>query len=186
MSDSHAHNFDVSTSHVVAVDAEPATVLAGLDRLELADPVARTIELLGAAHRVALEPSPLAPANGTERVYGLAWRIDGGAAECVPAAQLAGFRAPGYVKVIWDVRVTGDADTGSYVSATTRFVATDDAARERLRAAWRLVGPLSADLAKRVLASVKRIAERDDDPVVTGSASGFPAPARRIALCTAA
>jgi hypothetical protein len=186
MIDAHAPTFDVTTSHVVAVDASPDAVLAGLDSLELAPPVARTIEMLGSAHRLALAPSPLAPSRGPERIYGLAWRVGGGAAEHIPARALGGFAEPGYVKVIWDVRVKNDPDAGTYVSTTTRFVATDDAARERLRGAWRVLGPMAADLAKRTLASIKHVAERGSEPLAYGSVSGFPAPAVRAALASVA
>jgi hypothetical protein len=42
---------------------------------------------------------------------------------------------------------------------TTRFVSTDHASRERLRAAWRVLGPVAAALSKRALSAVKRSAE---------------------------
>jgi hypothetical protein len=174
MIDAHAPTFDVSTSYVVSVDAEPAAVLAGLDGLALAQPVARTIALFGATERFALEPSALEPATGRERVYGLAWSVDGATAP-VPAGELHALDEPGYIKVFWDVRVNGDRDTGTYVSTTTRFVATDATARHRLLSAWRVLGPVSADLARRALASIKRAAEGAGEPVVYGAVSGFPA-----------
>lgn len=186
MIDAHAPTFDVTTSHVVAVDAPPDTVLAGLDSLELAQPIARTIELLGTAHRIALDPSPLTPSGGRERVYGLAWRVGGESAERIPARALGAFAEPGYVKVIWDVRVHHDQDAGTYLSTTTRFVATDEGARERLRSAWRVLGPMSADLAKRALASIKHVAERGGEPVAHGSVTGFPVPTARAALASVA
>ena len=186
MIDAHAPTFDVTTSHVVAVDASPDSVLAGLDSLELAQPVARTIESLGTAHRVALDPSPLTPAHGRERVYGLVWRVGDAPAERIAPRAVGAFSEPGYVKVIWDVRVNHDPDAGTYVSTTTRFVATDDKARERLRSAWRVLGPMSADLAKRALASIKYVAERGGEPLAFGSVSGFPAPAARAVLASVA
>jgi hypothetical protein len=182
MIDSHAHTFDVSTSHVVAVDAEPDAVLAGLDSLDLARPAAETIALLGGADRVALEPSALEPAAGRARVYGLVFRVDGGAAQPVPADAFGTFAADGYLKVVWDVQVSGDGERGSYVTTTTRFMATDDSARERLRSAWRVLGPISADLARRALASIKRAAENVGEPITYGTLSGFPAPPARTAL----
>jgi hypothetical protein len=172
----HAPSFHVTTSYVVAVDAEPEAVLDGIDHLDLARPIAATIRLLGATDRIALAPAALdAPGDG-ERVYGLAWRAgdSGGEAELVSSRDLATFDAPGYVKAIWDVRVKGDGDGGAYVSTTVRFIATDEAARAELRAAWRLLGPISADLARRALASLKRIAERAGEPVAYGRAAGFP------------
>jgi hypothetical protein len=185
MIDSHAPTFDVSSSHVVAVDAKPAAVLAALDHLGLARSVARTIALFGATQRFALEPSSLEPATGAERVYGLAWSVDRPAAP-VPAAELRALDAPGYIKVIWDVRVSGDAEIGTYVSTTTRFVATDATARHRLLSAWRVLGPMSADLARRGLASIKRAAEGAREPIVYGAVSGFPAVGPPTALPRAA
>jgi hypothetical protein len=183
MIDSHAHTYDVSTSHVVAVDAEPEAVLAGLDSLALTGAVTETIALLGAADRIALAPSPLEPAAGRARVYGLAWKLDDATAvEPVPGPQLGAFSAPGYLKVVWDVQVAGDGDGGSYVTTTTRFVATDEAARQRLRSSWRVLGPLSADLARRALGSLKRLAEGTGEPVTYGIVAGFPRPVRGVAL----
>lgn len=183
MIDSHAHTYDVSTSHVVAVDAKPDAVLAGLDSLALTAPVTETIALLGCTGRIALAPSPLEPAAGCERVYGLAWKVDDHAGdEPVAARRLGAFSAPGYLKVIWDVRVAGDGDGGSYVTTTTRFVATDESARERLRSSWRVLGPLSADLARRALGSLKRLAEGTGEPVTYGTVAGFPPPLRNVAL----
>lgn len=186
MIDAHAPTFDVTTSHVVAVDAPPDAVIAGLDSLELAQPVARTIELLGSARRVALEPTPLVPARGSERVYGLAWHVGRGATARVPAGSLGAFAEPGYVKVIWDVRVKSLEDVGTYVSTTTRFVATDETARDRLLGAWRVLGPMSSDLAKRALASVKHIAERRSEPLAYGAISGFPRPTPQPSLARVA
>jgi hypothetical protein len=186
MIDAHAPTFDVSTSHVVAVDAPPDAVIAGLDGLALAPPVARTVELLGSTDRIALGPTPLAPGHGPERIYGLAWHVGRGKAKRVPAPALGAFAEPGYVKVIWDVRVKAIDDLGTYVSTTTRFVATDETARDRLLGAWRVLGPMSADLAKRALASIKSIAEGRAEPLAYGAVSGFPRPATQPSLARVA
>ena len=70
---------------------------------------------------------------------------------------------PGYVKVIWDVRVAPGPESGTTLSMTTRFVSTDRASRESLRAAWGVLGPVAAALSKRALAAVKRHAEDQDE-----------------------
>ena len=70
---------------------------------------------------------------------------------------------PGYVKVIWDVRVEPGPESGTTLSMTTRFVSTDHSSRESLRAAWGVLGPASAALSKRALAAVKRYAEDQDE-----------------------
>jgi hypothetical protein len=71
--------------------------------------------------------------------------------------------AAGSAKVIWDVRVEPGPESGTTLSMTTRFVSTDHSSRGRLRAAWTVVGPVSAALSKRALAAVKRCAEYQDE-----------------------
>ena len=93
------------------------------------------------AGRLALAPARLGSREG-EHVYGM---------------------AAGSLNVIWDVRVEPGPDSGTTLSMTTRFVCTDHASRERLRAAWAVVGPASAALSKRALAAVKRHAEFGDE-----------------------
>jgi hypothetical protein len=67
------------------------------------------------------------------------------------------------VKVIWDLRVEPGPESGTALSMTTRFISTDHFSRERLGAAWGVVGPVSAALSKRALAAVKRYAEDRDE-----------------------
>jgi hypothetical protein len=128
--DTHAHTFDVSDTRVVPVDAQPAAVLAAVERVELSRTVVRAIEALGLADRLALSPTRLESRSGGEHVYGMAGRLDGVPAERVDPHDLG-----------------------------ARFVCTDNASRERLRAAWGALGPASAALSKRALAAVKRYAE---------------------------
>jgi hypothetical protein len=139
--DTYARTFDVSDTRVVLVDASPEAVLAAGERLEIVRTVGQAIEALGLADRLALAPTLLESRDG-EHVYGM------------PAAS---------VKVIWDVRVEPGPDSGTTLSMTARFVSTDHSSRERLRAAWPIVGPVSAALSKRALAEVTRHAEDHDE-----------------------
>ena len=158
--DAYAHSFDLTETRVVLVDAHPAAVRGAVERLELARTVVQAIDALGLEHQLALAPTRLA----TGHVYGMAGRLDGMPAETVDAHDLGAFDRPGYVKVIWDLRVEAGGETGAILSTTTRFVATDPCSRKRLWAAWGLLGPVSAALSKRALAAVKRFAEEQDEP----------------------
>jgi hypothetical protein len=167
--DTYAHTFDVTETHVVLVDAHPAAVFGAVERLALAHAVVQAIEALGLTDRLALAPTRLGSGNGEEHVYGMAGRLDGVPAVRVDPHDLGAFDRPGYVKVIWDVRVEAGGETGTILSTTTRFVSTDHASRERLGAAWGVLGPVSAALSKRALAAVKRYAEDQDELPTLGS-----------------
>jgi hypothetical protein len=148
--DTYARKFDVTDTRVVLVDASPAAVYAAGERLALAHTVGRAIDALGVADHLVLAPTRLESREG-EHLYGMAARLDGAP------------ESPGYVKVIWDVRVEPGAESGATLSMTTRFVSTDRASRERLGAAWGVLGPVAAALSRRVLATVKQYAEDQDE-----------------------
>jgi hypothetical protein len=167
--DTYARTFDVSETRVVLVDAHPAAVFGAVERLEPARTVVHAIEAVGLADRLALAPTRLASAKGEEHVYGMAGRLDGVPAERIDPHDPGAFDRPGYVKVIWDVRVEAGDETGT-MSTTTRFVSTDHSSRERLGAAWGVLGPVSAALSKRALSAVKRYAEDQDELPSLGSA----------------
>jgi hypothetical protein len=173
--DTYSHPFEVTETRVVLVDADPGAVLGAAERVDLGRTVAQAIEALGVGDRLALAPARLEAGSGREHVYGMALRVDGGPAERVNPHQLRAFDRPGYVKVIWDVRVEAGGETGTLLSTTTRFVSTDHESRERLEAAWGVLGMASAALSKRALAAIKRYAEdREERPrfdPVEGSAS---------------
>jgi hypothetical protein len=147
----------------VVVDTDTSTVLAGLARLPLIVPAMTAVKALEIADRLAFGPAALAPRTGHEQVYGLVWRLTPGPPEQLESRDVGAFTSPGYVKVIWDVQVHAGADTGATLASTTRFIATDDTARERLMAAWALVGPVSSALSKRALATLRNYAEENDE-----------------------
>jgi hypothetical protein len=156
--DTYARTFDVTDTRVVLVDASPAAVLAAGERVELAHTVGQAVEALGLADRVVLAPTRLGSREG-EHVFGMAARLDGAPDR------------PGYVKVFWDVRVQPGAESGTTVSMTTRFVATDDSSREGLRAAWGVLGPVAAALTKQALSAVRRYAEEKDALLQRGAST---------------
>jgi hypothetical protein len=157
--DTYSHPFEVTETRVVLVDADPGAVLGAAERIDLGRTVAQAIEALGVGDRLALPPARLEAGSGREHVYGMALRVDGGPAERVNPHQLRAFDRPGYVKVIWDVRVEAGGETGTLLSTTTRFVSTDHESHERLEAAWGVLGMASVALSKRALAAIKRSAE---------------------------
>jgi hypothetical protein len=160
--DDFTDTFDVTDTFVLAVEAESNTLWEALDRLALTNSTARALHALGVADRVALGPALLASTRGTELVFGLVWRVEG-PAEPIDPSDLQAFDTPGYVKVIWDVRVQASTSGGSYLSTTTRFAATDEVTRARLLAGWGVIGLLTKSLAQRTLAAVKAYAEDSDE-----------------------
>jgi hypothetical protein len=160
--DAYARPFDITQTQVVLVDAHPATVAAGLQRLPLSNPVAEAIEALGLAGRLTAGPAQLAARGEYERVYGLVWRLAPGRPVWLQPRDIGGFAAPGHVKVIWDVDVRVGALDGAVLASTTRFLATDDFARARLLTAWGLIGTVATALSKRALATLQGYAEHDE------------------------
>jgi len=142
--DTHAPAYEVTNTYVVVIDAEPGTVVAGVNRLDL-----------------GTKPAPVRLPGGDahERVHELTWRVDG----CLSR-----------IRAIWDVRVEGDGEGGTILSTTTRFVATDDVARERLLGAWGEIGRATRKLAKAALDAVKRYAEELEGPVARSTPLPFP------------
>jgi hypothetical protein len=158
--DDFTDTVDVTDTFVLAVDAELETLREALARLPLGDSAARALDALGIADRVALGPTLLPSTPGV--VFGLVWRVEG-PAEPIDPSELQAFDTPGYVKVIWDVRVQPSAGGGSYISTTTHFAATDEVTRARLLAGWGVIGPFTKSLAQRTLAAVKAYAEDWDE-----------------------
>jgi hypothetical protein len=161
--DAYARPFDISQTQVVLVDAHPATVTAGLGRLPLSSPAIAAIEALGITGRLVAGPAQLAARGAHERVYGLLWRLAPGQPVGLEPRDIASFADPGHVKAIWDVDVRAGAQHGAVLASTTRFVATDDAARASLLTAWGLVGAVSTVLSKRALATLRAYAEEHDE-----------------------
>jgi hypothetical protein len=160
--DDFTDTVDVTDTLVLAVDAELETLREAFECLPIGDSAARALDALGIADRVALGPALLASTPGREHVFGLVWRVEG-QTEPIDPSDVRAFDTPGYVKVIWDVRVQPSAGGRSYISTTTRFATTDEVTRARLLAGWGVIGPFTKSLAKRTLATVKAYAEDWDE-----------------------
>jgi hypothetical protein len=183
--ETYAPTFDATETRVALIDAAPAAVLRAAERVDVARTVVQAIEALGLGDRLALAPARLA-VGGREHVYGMAWRVDGGPAERVHPQELTSFDRPGYVKVLWDVRVEAGSESGTLLSTTTRVVATDDESRERVEAAWAVFGPIAAALGARAVAAVRETAEAEDELPLVGSLQIPPGHRRGTGLAVAA
>jgi hypothetical protein len=71
------------------------------------------------------------------------------------------FDEPGYVKIIWNLRVDGKGARDSIAITETRALATDKTARAKFRRYWALVAPGTALIRLIALYRVKKIAERE-------------------------
>ena len=74
----------------------------------------------------------------------------------LPPQEFAGFREPGYAKIVWTLRADPINATESVARTETRVATTDQAARKKFRRYWSLVSPgvevirwLSLQLVKR-------------------------------------
>jgi hypothetical protein len=158
--DEHFETYDVTDTIATTIDVDLPLAIEALDRVDLGAALGRTLGSLGFAGRLASSPELLAAESDDERVYGLAWRTSGADSGAdVETARLAELDGPGHVKVVWDVRILPNTAGGAVLSATTRFAATDDAARERLLDAWGTIGKAARQLVRQALRAVKSYAE---------------------------
>jgi hypothetical protein len=166
--------FDVAAYHERAVAAPAERVYAALRHADLAaDPLVRllfTFRGLGRSRPrrthalddfVADGFTLLEEIAGTEIVLGLTgrfWRPSGALVRLTPQ-QFAAFARPGWGQAVWSFHVA-PARAGAIVSTETRVRATDEASRRAFRRYWRVVGPFSALIRRRVLALVAARATR--------------------------
>lgn len=78
----------------------------------------------------------------------------------VAPEQFAEFSEPGYVRIVWTVRVDALSETVSQVQTETRVVTTDSVARRRFRCYWPVFRPGIVVIRRIALALVKKEAER--------------------------
>jgi hypothetical protein len=169
---------DITGSLTIAVDAGTESTRIAVDRLDLTGPSTRALLALDVRDRIALLPtrldSPAIGARGPDELtpaatgpvqlaLGLIWRIDGASSGARAApGEFDAFRRPGHVKVRWTLHVTS-SEAGSWLTIRTRFTPTDEAAAERLRDAWGVLGALSRVLVERAARAVRAYAEALED-----------------------
>ena len=103
----------------------------------------------------------LADVPGCEVVFGAVtqpWKGDV-IFDAVPPADFAAFAKPGYVKIVWNLRVEPTAG-GSVLRLETRVATTDPVSRERFRRYWAFVSPGSILIRRVSFGPIKREAER--------------------------
>jgi hypothetical protein len=161
---------EITSSLTIAVDAGTESTRIALDRLDLTGPSTRPLLALDVRDRIALLPTRLdSPAIGPrgpdELALGLIWRIDGASSGARAApGEFDAFRRPGHVKVRWTLHATS-SEPGSWLTVRTCFMPTDEAAAERLRDAWGVLGALSRVLVERAARAVRDYAEAlEDEP----------------------
>ncbi len=77
----------------------------------------------------------------------------------LPPQEFAGFREPGYAKIVWTLRADPINATESVARTETRVSTTDEAARKKFRRYWSLVSPGVEVIRWISLQLVKREAE---------------------------
>jgi hypothetical protein len=103
----------------------------------------------------------LADVPGREVVFGSITRPWEGNVtfDAVPPADFAAFAEPGFVKIVWNLRVEPAAG-GSILHVETRVATTDPVAREKFRRYWAFVSPGSVLIRRVSFGPIKREAER--------------------------
>jgi hypothetical protein len=166
---------DIGGSLTIAVDAGTDSTRTAVDRLDLTGPTTRALLALDASDRIALAPTRLdSPATGPDErapaasradqpALGLIWRIDRTSTAAPAAAgEFDAFRRPGHIKLRWTLHTTA-SEPGSWLTIRTCFTPTDEAAAQRLRDAWGVLGPLSRVLVERAARAVREYAETLED-----------------------
>jgi hypothetical protein len=147
----------VSETRVVRIEATLAAVVDALDRLQVGDRLLGAVQALGLGERVTAAPDPPREARTTrgapgavtpQRAVTVSWRLGEGS---VVTARL-------------ELLAEADGDEAVLVSAMTRFLTNGTVARERLHAAWGIVGPLAHELPRRWLTAIARLAEEAEEP----------------------
>jgi hypothetical protein len=78
----------------------------------------------------------------------------------LPPDEFAAFNEPGYVKVVWTLRVKPAGNNGCIFRTETRAVATDAEARKRFRRYWSFLSPGIIAIRRLIVPQVKSEAER--------------------------
>jgi hypothetical protein len=80
--------------------------------------------------------------------------------QSIPAADFRAYAEPGFVKIVWTLRVQSIEPGVTLFRTETRAIATDEAARKRFRKYWAFASPGIALIRRLSLAPLRREAER--------------------------
>lgn len=166
--------YDERSAHEIEVVASADEVFGALQEVDLGDdPVIRTLFRLrglsprGATLRRFREAgfTDLGVRPGRELALGIIgrfWTPTGGLRD-VDAEDFAGFAEPGFAKAVWSFVIVPEGRS-CRIETETRVVCTDERARRRFRAYWRVVGPFSGSIRRRMLQLVRTRAEAAPRP----------------------
>ena len=171
--------YDVVDHHRIEVDAPASVTLAAAKEVSLDD--SRIIRAIFRARELILRAQPDAGMRSKgllELTTAAGWRVLADEPyEIVVGAvtkpwqanpvfrpiapeELAAFDEPGYVKIVWTLRVDPAGDAASLFVTETRAVATDPAARAKFRRYWSFLSPGIHLIRVAMLPIVKAEAER--------------------------
>jgi len=170
---------DRVSRHQIEVRAPAEATYAAIRQVNLGR--SRAIRLLllvrglvrpGAARSVTLDDAlrrgfvVLGESPGEELVLGLIgrfWTPSGGVRRVAPW-EFVPFAEPGYAKAAVNLRVEPRGPDACLAETETRVATTDESARRRFARYWRIVGPGSGFIRRRMLALARADAERTGLP----------------------
>jgi hypothetical protein len=172
--------YEVVERHHIEIAAPADVVMAAAREMDVAQsPISRAIFkarqlAMGAAaepdrttrgiidETMALGWGVLADVPGREIVMGAVTKPWEGDVKfvAVPPDRFASFAEPGFVKIVWTLRVDPIGPSRSIFRTETRVLATDGDARSRFRSYWALVSPGIWLIRRMTLGPLKADAER--------------------------
>ena len=176
-------NYQVADRQSISISAPAAEAFSAAAGLDIqASPLVRGVfrgrELLLGSHAGAPFSKPLfdwaeslgwvrlANMPGREVVFGAVtrpWEANV-VFRGIPAGQFATFMEPGYVKIVWNLRVEARGEIASVASTETRVQTTSPDARSKFRRYWAIFSPGIVLIRLAALRILKRNAERRTAP----------------------
>jgi hypothetical protein len=171
-----AHDLDLRRSTIVRAIFTGRELLMGGERSKREHPSSFLSEVLALGWRVLAEES------GRKLVIGAVtqpWKADVEFRGLEPE-EFAGFKEPGYAKIVWTLAVDSLGEKASVFSTETRVATTDPESRSGFRRYWSVFSPGILLIRYETLRLVKREAERvalaAPSEVSETSLAGQPAP----------
>ena len=171
MIDRFLPEYDAREYHEAVVEAEPDRTYAALWQADFGR--SRIVRFLFAVRglpwraRLGLDDLTrigfviLGEEPGREIVFGLTgrfWRVAGDLHPVGPEDFLS-YSAPGVARAAWSFTVERAPQGGTNLSTETRVSTNDPVTRRAFRRYWRLIGPFSALIRRRILRVIQETAE---------------------------
>jgi hypothetical protein len=148
---------NVVYEHVRALDMESSWGIRQLFRVRGLPAHAVTFDGLQTLHFALLADVP--PRELVLGVIGRFW-TPSGELRATHAADFRTFSEPGYAKAVWNFVLHEEANGGVILSTHTRVLCLDQASRRSFRRYWKIIGPFSGWIRRRVLRIIKNASER--------------------------